>query len=404
MRHCLYGRLFTLVFFISGCGNVGEPAYRQIEKHEAGGLEVRLPLQKASPEQIPVLNDDLEFAELQTAIERQINRFNKKDLSGSIFLGADKFSMQSVKKSLERLDQLLIIYFVCQARGKANCLTQFRNEVRSEFNFYRAAFNENEPEYGLEKPVLFTGYYTPELEVTEQPMGEFRHPIYAKPEDEWYRRLNRYEIDFRGGLDGLNLEMYYARDLFSLYLMQMEGGGKVTFVDRKGKRTSQYLSYAGSNSRRWRFLSTLLLNKGWIKDSTVLSQREFIDQNPKLWATIFSFCPSYVYFKETDHQPEGSDSVPLTDGRSIATDRRIFSFKGMPAFVTARRPQHKDTQETMDFSRFVLDQDTGGAIVGKARADFYFGEGEYAEHAANSVKARGQLFYLLLKSEVIPQK
>ena len=89
--------------------------------------------------------------------------------------------------------------------------------------------------------------------------------------------------------------------------------------------------------------------------------------------------------------------VSLTDNRSIATDYRRYSLKGTLSFIRGQRPNPVGESGFRVFSRFMIDQDTGGAIKGNARADIYFGEGAYAEKAANSVNNRGQMFFLLKK-------
>jgi membrane-bound lytic murein transglycosylase A len=99
----------------------------------------------------------------------------------------------------------------------------------------------------------------------------------------------------------------------------------------------------------------------------------------------------------------GSDLVPLTDNRSIATDTNYYRFKGLLAFVQAERPVETSLQnncqlEFRSFSRFYLDQDTGGAIRGKGRVDLYFGENEYAQKAAYNLVRRGDLYFLMLKN------
>jgi membrane-bound lytic murein transglycosylase A len=98
--------------------------------------------------------------------------------------------------------------------------------------------------------------------------------------------------------------------------------------------------------------------------------------------------------------------VPLTDNRSIATDSKLYEFKGLLTFVEAKRPVDpnliRDEESQLDvpyksYQRFYLDQDTGGAIRGKGRVDLYFGEGDYAEVAAYNTKHTGKLFFLMSK-------
>ena len=152
-----------------------------------------------------------------------------------------------------------------------------------------------------------------------------------------------------------------------------------------------------------------MMSKGYISDSSIAEQRDFLEAHPEKWEEIYSSCPSYVYFKITDHPPYGNDAVPLTDRRSIALDSKLYAFKGMITFVKSRRPQDiwSDNQKAAcrevpykEFSRFFIDQDTGGAIRGKGRADLYFGESNYAKHASALMKERGEIYFLILKDDV----
>ncbi|NJL25431.1 MAG: hypothetical protein HC902_09820 [Calothrix sp. SM1_5_4] len=146
---------------------------------------------------------------------------------------------------------------------------------------------------------------------------------------------------------------------------------------------------------------------GYIANGSVPAQRKFLSEHPEKHQEIFSQCPSYVYLIATSSPPVGVDSIPLTNGRSIATDRNLYPFKGLLAFVESVRPEETGNYDLDEddraripfrgFSRFFLDQDTGGAIRGKARADIYFGEDEYAFFAAMNLQDSGKLYYLILK-------
>jgi membrane-bound lytic murein transglycosylase A len=201
------------------------------------------------------------------------------------------------------------------------------------------------------------------------------------------------------------LELFYTDNLFDLYIMQIEGGGHLIYND-KAKSETQYVSFAGTNGKPWRFISKHMLEKNYISDSRVETQREFLENNKDKHREVYSSCPSYVYFKKTDHEPLGSDMVTLTPNRSLATDDEHYKFKGLLVYVQSQRPIEKQSKKMKcqsivfkSFSRFYLDQDTGGAIIGKSRADLYFGEGEYAEVAAHSMVQRGQIYFLMLKRE-----
>jgi membrane-bound lytic murein transglycosylase A len=203
-------------------------------------------------------------------------------------------------------------------------------------------------------------------------------------------------------LEGEGYEMFYSNDLYLLYLLHIEGGGKTAFLkDQEGK--DYYLSYDGTNSQPFRFISTYMKEKGMLTDDlSIKAQKDYLAKHPEVQEEVFSSCANYVYFKKTTTPPLGSDNVSLTDNRSIATDKNLYAQKGVLTFVESRRPLEGQDPGDKDlkwqeFSRFFIDQDTGGAIRGKARADLYFGLGEYAELASHTQKEYGRIFFLMPK-------
>ncbi|MCP4355705.1 MAG: murein transglycosylase, partial [Proteobacteria bacterium] len=87
--------------------------------------------------------------------------------------------------------------------------------------------------------------------------------------------------------------------------------------------------------------------------------------------------------------------------RSIATDSRVFP-KGALCFIETQEPiinENKEIIDWVDFSRFVLNQDTGGAIKGPGRVDIFMGNGVEAEVTAGHLQHRGDLYFLVLKPD-----
>src|SRR5262245_36998685 len=125
---------------------------------------------------------------------------------------------------------------------------------------------------------------------------------------------------------------------------------------------------------------------------------ELLD-SPEEQNEICSYNESYVFFRFSQEGPLGNIEVPLTPGRSVATDARLFP-KGALAFIVTERPVLDATGQLVGwqpFSRFVLNQDTGGAIRGLQRADLYFGTGFAAEAGAGYMSRPGKLYFLSLK-------
>jgi membrane-bound lytic murein transglycosylase A len=361
------------------------------------------PTKKIIQSEWPLLTDDLDFEGLDIAIDRQLKRYRQIDLSGKIILGGDAYNLTIVKKSLQKLLSLVGSYKKCRVSSSAGCIEKFNYELQQRFNMYVPDLKLQDPRYGEDKSTLFTGYYTPLIRASTTQSQDYPYPIFRKPRDKNKASASRVEIDFRNALSGHGYELYFAKNLFDLYLMHVQGGGHVV-LDNKGKITSRYLSYDGTNGQSWNFISKYMREKNMITDGSIYSQRDYLNENPHRQEEIYATCPSYVYFKNSTTPPEGSDRVALTDNRSLATDINHYKFKGMIAFVNASRPIENQIPDSRHgeiifkpFSRFFLDQDTGGAIRGKARVDLYFGEGEYAELAAYNTVQRGDIYFLILK-------
>ncbi|MCB0342184.1 MAG: MltA domain-containing protein [Pseudobdellovibrionaceae bacterium] len=375
--------------------------------------QYQTPTRRLHEHEYPQFIDDLDFELLDTVINRQLSRFAQKNLNGTIQLGEDVYPLKQVGHSLELLKRLAVATTTCLGETPSQsvrdyCYERFNDEIRREFNVYIPDLKPGDIRYGEEKPVFFTGYFTPTIPVKKRHDNHSPHAIYKRPLDAKYAAATRKQIDFEGLLKGRGLELGFGPDLFELYLLHVEGGGKLQFNDSE-KQTDVYISFNGTNKKKWQFISKYMLEKGLINNPSIAAQRAFLRKNPHRAEEIYSTCPSYVFFKKTDHPPLGNDSVPLTDRRSIATDSELYRFKGLPTFIKTRRLsedlQSLSSLETakklnyVDYSRFYLDQDTGGAIKGKARVDLYFGESYYAEEASSVQQERGDMYFLIMKSE-----
>lgn len=146
-----------------------------------------------------------------------------------------------------------------------------------------------------------------------------------------------------------------------------------------------------------------MLRAGMLKpgEASVFNQRLYLEQNPDRQREVFASCPSYIFFQFTQDEPLGVNNISLTENRSLATDYRIYKDYGFLNFIQAQKPIRQNDRIVMrDFSRFFLNQDTGGAIKGQARSDLYFGYGEYASMVANSLKVLGDQYFLMLDSNL----
>ncbi len=363
----------------------------------------KTPTRKATPNEIPFFIDDLDFKEMSLAISRQLKRFGAEAPQGSIQFGDDIYLKSDLIKSLKTFRRIYKIYLDCQKSSKSWCQLQFHKSILKTFNIYVPDLKPGDDRYGEEKSTFFTGYYTPEISASSVKTQTHKYEVYSRPKEDHLSTLTRLQIDFLKLLVGFGYELFYSNDLYDLYLLHIEGGGKTKFLNSFKSPQNYFLSYKGSNGQKFRFIASYMKEKGMLTDDlSIRAQRKYLEKHPEVWQDVYSSCENYIFFEPSHQPPIGSDDVSLTDNRSIATDRTLYSQKGVLTFVEARRPvegqpTNAPNLEFKDFSRFFLDQDTGGAIKGKARADLYFGVGTYAELASHNITEKGKIFFLMSK-------
>lgn len=364
------------------------------------------PTEKLNTVNWPEIDDDLDFENLDLAIDRQLAHFGAHPPDGVLRLGGDQYPLSWAVNSLEQMKELAKQARDCLSQNSkknhAACMATFSAKLKDKFNMYRPTLVATDPRYGQEKEALFTGYYTPLIHTTTTKTGLSTHPIYGRPEQKSDRTATRVDIDFNQALANRGLELYYGLDLFEFYMAHIQGNAHVIIDGDRGG--SYFLNYAGTNGQRFEFISTYMTKKGLIPNDSIAAQKNYLDTHPDRQKEIYGVCPSYVFFRSTSTPPTGSSGVAVTANRSIATDSRYYGFKGLVSFITASRPEEEqEANQPCDhirfraFSRFFLDQDTGGAIRGKARADLFFGEGDYAQLAASNEVEKGNIYFLMLK-------
>lgn len=349
-------------------------------------------------------SDDLDFENLSTAIDRQLASARYQNLSGSIKFGTVTYPKLRLKESLELLREMTERGKECLKTGRReSCHASFNREMNAKFLIYRPNPNKNEMGFrGGRNTTHFTSYYSPDLRGSRVKTDRYKNAVYAKPVNAADQNHTRVDIDYRGALEGKGLELFYVENsYFDLYLLHVQGGGRIHVMNEDGTEEVKYLSYDGKNSRAFQMIYKYMVQKGYLRgDASVPAQRRFLEENPDKEEEIFSSCPSYVYFKESDEEPVGLDNIPLTEKRSLALDSRIYKTTGIINFVKAVKPTHVDQNGKVvkaPFSRFFIAQDTGGAIRGNARADLYAGYGELAELSAYNTNDMGEQYFLLKK-------
>lgn len=343
--------------------------------------------------------DDLNFAMLEKAIDRQLENFAARGLKGTIQFGTKVYPKSVLKDSLVELKRLAIETSICmKTYSKDTCFEDFSLKVNQRFAIYRPRPKKTEPGYGDGK-TKFTSYYTPDFKGSRVQTPVYKNPIYALPTNEADRKLSRVEIDLDHKLSGKGLEFLWVKEtLFDIYFMHIQGGGRVVLPD--GKTT--YLSYTGSNGQKFQMVSKYLIDSGLMErqNTNYFTQRAFLEEHPEHQRATYGTAPFFIYFKETKEEPHGLDDISLTEGRSLAWDNTVYKSLGVINFIQTVKTTHLDEAGQpvkAPFSRFFLAQDTGSAIRGNARCDLYWGYGEEALFVAGKLMEMGEQYFLIRK-------
>ncbi len=246
-------------------------------------------------------------------------------------------------------------------------------------------------------PGLLTAYYEPVLEASRVASPAYPVPLYRPPAGLGQRRpwYSRQEIDTlpeaRAALRGR--EIAWLADPIDALVLQIQGSGRLRITEPDGRQTLLRLAYAGTNDHPYRSVGGWLLQQGAVRDASWPGIKAWVRANPQRVTEMLWANPRFVFFREenlTDLDaafgPRGAQGVPLTPGRSIAVDRESIPY-GTPVWLASPGPQAR-------LQRLVLAQDTGSAIVGAVRADYFVGWGEQAGELAGRLKQPLRLWAL----------
>jgi membrane-bound lytic murein transglycosylase A len=362
-------------------------------------------LLKAKPEPV-VISDDLDPESLRTAIRQSLVYLRKLPPDRVVGERPRRFTAKEVSDSLLAFDKML------ESPRSMECLVC---KINARFDFLPSSGDPQLSE------VLFTGYYQPVIQGSLVPTENFRYPIYAKPADlitaelvtlapemtvekivgraegeQFMPYYSRREIE-AGSLRGHGLEIAWVEDPIDLFFLHIQGSGLIELPN--GKQLN--VGYAGQNGWPYRSIGRLLIDLGKVTREEMSMQRlrRYLNEHPEERNEILSYNDSYVFFRILNNGALGSLEVPITAGRSLATDARLFP-KGALALMQTEIPVIDAAGELTGWrpiTRFVLNQDTGGAIRGLQRADLYFGAGDQAGGLAGYMNRPGTIFFLVLK-------
>jgi membrane-bound lytic murein transglycosylase A len=248
---------------------------------------------------------------------------------------------------------------------------------------------------------LLTGYYEPVLQASRLPGNGYNSPLYRTPANlaefrragkPWYTRQEADTLaDAKAALRGR--EIAYLADPLDALVLQIQGSGRLRITEPDGTGRTVRLAFAGSNDQPYKSVGRWLLDQGALKDASWPGIKAWAAQNPQRLNEMLWSNPRLVFFREEPlpdldaaFGPRGAQGVALTPGRSIAVDPGSIPY-GTPVWLASSGP-------SISLQRLVFAQDTGSAITGAVRADYFAGWGLDAGELAGRLKQPLQMWVL----------
>lgn len=388
---------------LAGCENPGPriaapPSVSDYSRPLAPGTNGLRKLTDAS--QVPDLTAAFlgRDAGLKEALERSLDWFEKPSTTGH-------FPILGISHEQARVSVFAMAWMLDSSKTP----TQFTRRVLEGFDIYTSVGWNGQGE------VLFTGYYTPVFDASLSRTGEFRYPLYRRPDDlvsdpntgkVLGRRVGdqilpystRRELHRSKTL--LGQELVWLRDPLEAYLVHVQGSALLRLSDGP----DMHIGYAGNNGHEYTSIGQLLVKEGHILEHqlSIDAIRAYFRRHPGYLERYLLLNDRFIFFRtySGEHWPSGSLGVKVTPLGSIATDKTVFPRGGVTLVMT-------DIPTLLGghrrFEHFMVDQDTGGAIRAAGRADLYMGIGLKAEKRAGRQLATGRLYYFFVKPDWVQQ-
>ncbi len=366
------------------------------------------------PTSAPSLGDDLGRADFLAALDGHLRFLQKQDPETVLWFGGRSLSLG---KYLEALRGIPVL---AQAHAEDK---EFYAAIENAFEFLEVYGNRRWGE------VLLTSYFEPVIEGSREAIGAHTTPLLRRPSDLVEVALAKYDDRFAdvgtmrgrlfqdpakkrpvmgpyysrqeigaGALRSRKLELAWVEAL-DAFFMQIQGSGTVLFPDGGRLR----LGYADQNGHPYASIGKFLTDSIPLEKMSLFTIESYLrGLNSEEIQNILNKNPSYVFFEKSDSGPRTALGTEVFSGRTVATDARYFP-KGALGFLRFKKPVFSGDAEIEptkwdEVTRFVLDQDTGGAIRGGGRVDLFWGSGDQAKRHAGFVKDPAQLYYLFPKA------
>jgi membrane-bound lytic murein transglycosylase A len=317
-------------------------------------------------------------------------------------------------KSCQALKARSVWQGVCAEAATINL--QDSEAVRNFFKIHFTPYRVHNPD-GSNTGII-TGYYAPDLNGSRNRSERYSYPLYGVPDDllvvdlsSVYPELAGYRLRgrvqgrkvvpywCRAEIDGENTplkgkELFWVADPVELFFLHIQGSGRISL--NTGERVMVH--YADQNGYPYRSIGKLLIEQGemTLDQMSMQNIKSWAQNNPDKVGKLLGENPSYIFFSKLPadvQSPPGALDIPLTAGRSLAVDPRTIPL-GAPVFIATTWPG-----SSVPLQRLMVAQDTGGAIKGPVRADFFWGLGNKAGALAGRMKQEGRLWVLLPAKE-----
>ena len=247
---------------------------------------------------------------------------------------------------------------------------------------------------------LLTSYFEPVFRASREPTATYAVPLYQPPaglasRKPWFSRQDiETHPEAKAALQGR--EIAWLEDPIDAMLLHIQGSGRLRLTEADGRQRTVRVAFAGTNDQPYRSINQWLLEQGVSRNQInpwPAATKAWAAQNPQRVSQLLWSNPRYIFFREealpeqdVGFGPRGAQGVQLTAGRSIAVDRQSIPY-GTPVWLTSNGP-------SVQLQKLVLAQDTGSAIVGAVRADYFAGTGAEAGTLASKVNQPLKLWVL----------
>ena len=381
--------LLSLFIFLSGCAGTAPTISK---------IDASLNLKESNFASLTGWPQE-NFAGLAQAYNRSCDRILKKNSQG-LFGVSDKFGRaQEWQIACRKFKKINV--------GNSQSIRQFFEQNFIPYSVLAGSYPEG----------LFTGYYEASLNGSRSRKGAYQYPLRALPGDLVMVNLGEFREELKGRriagrVKGGNLKPYethgeilagklpkaqdktlvWVDDPVEAFFIQIQGSGIVSLDDGSLMR----VGYAGQNGHPYYAVGRELVKRGALTKNNVSLQsiRGWMKDYPSQAQDLMITNKSYVFFRELEGEgPEGGEGIALTPQRSLAIDHSIIPY-GLPVWLSAENPDPDQGQ----INRLMVAQDTGGAIRGPVRGDFFWGYGSAAETMAGAMKSTGRYWFLLPKN------